>query len=161
MKISIRASLRSIQGTDAHPLKWALDEGSKLGFDGLEFCMEAGAMVASWTQESVEQIKTFCKQYKMSIYSLSSDWAWAHANSFPSLGEWGQGIELIANDAKLAKELGAHTILMHFATSKGSWDDCKILVVFSEERRPIFIQISAITGRLQYVDDTYCVIFGK
>jgi len=128
MKISIRASLRSVQDSDAHPLKWAFDEGSKLGFDGLELCMEAGAMAGSWSKESVEQIKALCKQYNMSIYSLSSDWAWSHANTFPSLNEWGKGIELIANDAKLAKELGAHTILMHFATSKGSWDDCKVLL---------------------------------
>jgi hypothetical protein len=128
MNISIRASLRSVQDSDSHPLKWAFDEGSKLGFDGLELCMETKAMASSWAQESIEQIKTFCKQYKMSIYSLSSDWAWAHANSFPGLDNWGQGIELIADDAKLARKLGAHTILIHFATSKGSWDDCKVLL---------------------------------
>jgi len=31
-------------------------------------------------------------------------------------------------DAKLARKLGAHTILMHFATSKGSWEDCRALL---------------------------------
>jgi hypothetical protein len=128
MKISIRASLRQVQDGDAHPLKWAFDEGSKLGFDGLELCMDGNAMAGSWSKESIEQVKVLCKQYNMSVYSLSSDWAWSHANNFPGLGDWGKGIELIADDAKLARKLGAHTILMHFATSKGSWEDCKALL---------------------------------
>ncbi|MDQ1327662.1 MAG: Sugar phosphate isomerase/epimerase [Candidatus Poribacteria bacterium] len=90
--------------------------------------MDTNTMAGSWSKESIEQAKSLCKHYNMSVYSLSSDWAWAHSNNFPSLADWGKGIELIADDAKLAKELGAHTILMHFATSKGSWEDCKVLV---------------------------------
>ena len=132
MKVSIRASLRQVRGSDVHPLKWAFDEGSKLGFDGLELCMEAGAwrfdLAGSWTQESVEEIKALCEQYSMSICSLSSDWAWTYASFFPELRGWNRGVELIADDAKVAKALGAHTILVHFATSKGSWEDCKSLL---------------------------------
>jgi len=128
MKISIRASLRTAQDSNIHPLKWAFDQGSKLGFDGLELCMEPKVMAGSWSKEWIEQTNDLCKQYNMSVYSLSSDWAWAHANTVSALSDWGKGIELIADDAKLAKKLGAHTILMHFATSKGSWDDCKSLI---------------------------------
>ncbi len=132
MKVSIRASLRPVRGSDVHPLKWAFEEGSRLGFDGLELCMEAGAwsfdLAGSWTDELIDGIKELCRQYNMSIYSLSSDWAWAYASFFPELKGWGRGVELIANDAKLARELGAHTILMHFATSKGSWEDCRSLL---------------------------------
>lgn len=132
MKVSIRASLRPRRGSDEHPLKWAFDEGSKLGFDGLELCMEAGAwsfdLAGSWKEELTDGIKELCQQYGMSIYSLSSDWAWAYASFFPELKGWGRGVELIADDAKLARELGAHTILMHFATSKGSWEDCRALL---------------------------------
>jgi sugar phosphate isomerase/epimerase len=94
--------------------------------------MEAGAwrfdLAGSWTRGSVEGVKALCEQYSMPIYSLSSDWAWAYASFFPELRRWGRGIELIADDAKLAKELGAHTILVHFATSKGSWEDCRSLL---------------------------------
>jgi sugar phosphate isomerase/epimerase len=132
MKTSIRASLRQVRGSDAHPLKWAFEEGSRLGFDGLELCMEAGAwrfeLAGSWTREMIDGAKTLCKQYEMSIYSLSSDWAWAYASFFPDFKGWGRGTELLADDAKLAKELGAHTILMHLGTSKGSWEDCKSLL---------------------------------
>jgi sugar phosphate isomerase/epimerase len=132
MKVSIRASLRPTRGGDIHPLKWAFEEGSKLGFDGLELCMEAGAwsfdLASSWTQKSIEEAKSLCQQYGMSICSLSSDWAWAYASFFPKLKDWGRGVELIADDAKLAREVGAHTILVHFATSKGSWEDCRALL---------------------------------
>lgn len=132
MKTSIRASLRPSRGSDAHPLKWAFEEGSKLGFDGLELCMEAGAwrfnLAGSWTQESIEAVKALCKQYEMSIYSLSSDWAWSYAAFHPDFEGWGRGVELLTDDAKLAKELGAHTILVHLGTSKGSWEDCRSLL---------------------------------
>ena len=132
MKVSIRASMKPVRGSDVHPLKWAFEEGSKLGFDGLELCMQAGSwsfdLAGTWSKESVESVKSLCEQYKMEIYSLSSDWAWTYASFFPQFKGWGRGVELIADDAKLAKALGAHTILMHFATSKGSWEDCKALL---------------------------------
>ena len=132
MKVSIRASLRPVRGSDDHPLKWAFEEGSKLGFDGLELCMEAGSwsfnLAGSWTKELIDGVRELCQQYNMSIYSLSSDWAWTYASFFPELKGWGRGVELIADDAKLAKELGAHTILVHFADSKGSWEDCRGLL---------------------------------
>ena len=37
-------------------------------------------------------------------------------------------MRFLAKDAELASELGAHTILIHFATSQGSWDECKALI---------------------------------
>jgi len=129
MKISIRASMRPVRGSDVHPLKWAFEEGSRLGFDGLELCMQAGAwsfdLAGSWSKGMIDGVKALCEQHSMSIPSLSSDWAWAYASFFPSFKGWGRGVELIADDAKLARELGAHTMLVHFATSKGSWEDCK------------------------------------
>lgn len=132
MKTSIRAALRSVRDSDDHPLKWAFEEGSKMGFDGLELCMEAGAwrfeLAGSWTREMIDGVKELCEQYKMPIYSLSSDWAWSYASFFPGFGGWKRGLELLADDAKLAKELGAHTILMHLGTSTGSWDNCKSLL---------------------------------
>jgi hypothetical protein len=42
MQISIRAAMRQRRGDDTHPLRWAFEEGSQLGFDGVELCMQAG-----------------------------------------------------------------------------------------------------------------------
>jgi len=130
MKISIRASMRPVRGSGVHPLKWAFEKGSKLSFDGLELCVSPNqfSFATLWTDEWKSEARALCEQYDMSIYSLSSDWAWAYACFFPDLKDWGRGVEYIAEDGKLAQELGAHTILMHFATSKGSWEDCRALL---------------------------------
>jgi sugar phosphate isomerase/epimerase len=127
MKVSIRASMQRVRGSTAHPLKWAFEQGSKLGFDGLELCLGAdrNSFSTGWTDELKEGTKALCAEYDMVILSLSSDWAWAYALFFPDFKHWGKGAEFIAEDAKLAKDLGASSILMHFGTSKGSWDNCK------------------------------------
>jgi len=156
MNISIRASMRRAWGSDAHPLKWAFDEGSRIGFDGLELCMAANrnSFATFWTDELKEQTKELSATYNMSIYSLSSDWAWAYACFFPNLKGWGKGVELMAEDAKLARELGARTILMHFATSKGSWEDCKALIkdvaAAGEEQGVVFGYEANIWERLGF-----------
>jgi hypothetical protein len=130
MKVSIRASMRPVRGSDVHPLRWAFEEGSRLGFDGLELCLSANrnAFSTFWTDEMKAGAKALCSEFDMPIYSLSSDWAWAYACFFPALKDWGKGVECVAEDAKLAQELGAHTILTHFATSKGSWEDCRAML---------------------------------
>lgn len=130
MKISIRATMQPVRGSDVHPLKWAFERGSKLGFDGLELCMRADRdnFATHLTPEVRQGIKALSKQYEMPIYSLSADWAWAYAVFFPTYKGWGRGVELLAEDAKLAKEVGAHTILVHFATSKGTWEECRTLL---------------------------------
>jgi len=130
VKISIRASMRQLWGSQVHPLRWAFEEGARLGFDGLELCMGANrnSFATFWTQEMKEGARELCAEFGMPIYSLSGDWAWAYACFFPNLRDWGPGVEFIAEDAKLARELGAHTILMHFATGTGSWKDCRALL---------------------------------
>ena len=127
MRISIRASTRPVRGSDVHPLRWAFEEGSRLGFDGLELCMGANrnSFVTFWTGEMKDAVKDLCAEFDMSIFSLSSDWAWAYACFFPAFKDWGKGMEFMAEDARLARQLGAHSILMHFATAKGSWEDCR------------------------------------
>jgi len=130
MKISIRATMRPVRGSDVHPLKWAFERGKELGFDGLELCMTAdrNTFVTMMRPEWRAGIAELSKQYQMPIYSLSGDWAWGYAVFNPTYKEWGKGVGFLAKDAELAKELGAHTILVHFATSQGSWDDCKALL---------------------------------
>ena len=131
MKISIRASMRSVWGSDVHPLKWAFEEGSKLGFDGLEVCLDAtfgNSFVRFWTEELVEGAKELCAEYDMPIYSISENWGWNYDCFFPELKDWGKAVEYIAEDAKLAKKLGAHSILVQFGRAKGPWEDCKAVL---------------------------------
>jgi len=132
LKTSIRAAMNLEAKGDAHPLAWAFERGKRLGFDGLELCLEADGWQfrtsGAWPQEWKEGIKALCKRHGMSIFSLSSDWAWAFASFCPALKQWGRGVELLADDAKLARELGAHTILLHFGAAKGSWEECRALL---------------------------------
>ena len=127
IKTSIRATTQTPQEGDTHPLEWAFRRGAELGFDGLELCMRADrrGFVSAWTPELIQGAQDLCRQYGMSIYSLSADWAWSYAFFFPDYAGWGRGAEWLAEDARLAKKLGAHTILMHFGTAKGSWEDCR------------------------------------
>ena len=175
MKISIRATMRPVRGSDVHPLKWAFERGSELGFDGLELCMGANrnSFVGFWTDEMRASTVALCAEYDMPIFSLSSDWAWAYATFFPDLKDWGRGVEFLAQDAKLAQELGAHTILMHFATSKGSWEDCKAMLVdvaaAGEEYGVVFgyeaniwsiIDLGGYEGLLRMADEVASPYFG-
>jgi hypothetical protein len=130
MKISIRAHLQPVRGSDVHPLKWAFERGKELGYDGLELCMRAdrNGFVTNMRPEWRAGIAELSREYGMPIYSLSGDWAWAYAVFNPTYKEWDKGVAFLAKDAELAQELGAHTILVHFATSQGSWDDCKALL---------------------------------
>ena len=132
MEITIRAAGQRERGSVEHPLKAVLERAAEAGFDGIELCMEAGAwrfeLAGSWTDEMVEGAKALCKETGVAIPSLSSDWAWSYASFFPAFKDWGRGVELIADDAKLAQAVGAHTMLVHLATSKGSWEDCKAVL---------------------------------
>jgi sugar phosphate isomerase/epimerase len=130
IEISIRAAMQRVRGSDEHPLRWAFERGSALGFDGLELCMRAdrNAFVTFLSDDVRGGIKELCDEYDMTVPSLSSDWAWAYALFHPTYTEWAKGVEYLAEDARLAHEIGAHTILVHFATSQGSWEDCKALL---------------------------------
>lgn len=157
MKTSIRASLRFQRDSDDHPLKWAFEEAGAMGFDGLEICMNPGgsrpAMAGSWTDEMIQGTKDLCKQHNMSVFSFSADWAWSFSAFFPTLSGWhGRGVELMEEDAKLAGELGAEAILIHFGTSTGDWDDCRELLKqiakAGEKHKVVMAYEASIWGRL-------------
>ena len=130
MKISIRAGLQARGGSDVHPLKWAFEQGKELGFDGLELCMRAdrNGFVTMMRPEWRSGIADLAKEYDMPILSLSGDWAWSYAVFNPTYKEWAQGVKFLAKDAELAQELGASTILVHFGTSQGPWEDGRALL---------------------------------
>ena len=75
MKVSIRAALQRVRGSDEHPLKWAFEQGSKLGFDGLELCMRAdrAGFVTLLSDDVRSGIKDLAAEYNMPILSLSGD----------------------------------------------------------------------------------------
>ena len=127
MDITIRASLRVERGMTDHPLKWAFVQGSELGFNGLELCLTGGSYQfvtsSAWTQEWKDGVKEMCEQYNMGIQSMSSDWAWTYGSFFPELKDWDRALRHIEGDAKLAAELGAHTILVHFGRAQGSKEE--------------------------------------
>ena len=130
MDVSIRIAMDT--GRDGvTPPTAALEAVAKMGFDGIELCLEASAwrfaLAASYGDETIADLVSCTQRLGLKIFSLSSDWTWAYASFFPPLSRWGRGIELIADDARLAQKLGADTMLIHFATSKGSWEDCKAL----------------------------------
>jgi sugar phosphate isomerase/epimerase len=158
-----------------HPLRWAYERGSELGFDGLELCLGANrnAFHSAWTQPLIAEALQLGQEHNLPILSLSSDWAWAYAVFFPELKDWAHGVELLAGDAKLAKALGAHTILMHFATSKGPWEDCRALIkdvaAAGEEQGIIFgyeaniwslIDLGGFEGLIRMVDEVASPNFG-
>lgn len=130
MKISIRAAMQRVRGSAEHPLRWAFERGSELGYDGLELCMRAdrNGFVTLLSEETIQGIEELIRTFDMPIYSLSGDWAWAYAVFNPTYKEWAKGVEFLARDAELAQRLGAHTILVHFASSRGSWEDCRALL---------------------------------
>ncbi len=175
MKTSIRASMRWSWGSSEHPLKWAFEEGARLGFDGLELCLGADQLsfATRWSQDMREGAMALSEEHGVSVLSLSSDWAWAYALFFPDFKDWGKGVEFIAEDAKLAKELGASSILMHFGTSKGSWDDCKAalkdVAAAGEENGVVFgyeaniwerTELGGFDGLLRMVDEVGSPNFG-
>ena len=175
MKVSIRASMRPSPAGDVHPLQWAFEQGSKLGFDGLELCIGADrrTFVTAWTDQLRQEARALSEKYNMPIYSLSSDWAWAFATFFPELKDWSKGVQWLAEDARLAKDLGAHTILMHFATARGPWEDCKALIAdaaaAAQEQGVVFgyeaniwnlIDLGGFEGLLRMTDEVANPHFG-
>jgi len=130
MLTAMRAAVRPARGSDEHPLKWAFEESSKLGFDALELILRANrwGMTASWSQGWRAGAKSLVNEYGVSISSLCAGWGWSYSAIFPDLKDWGRGVELLADDARLARDLGAHSILIHFGTSGGSWEECKALL---------------------------------
>jgi sugar phosphate isomerase/epimerase len=175
MKISIRASMQRVRGSDVHPLKWAFEQGSQLGFDGLELCLRAdrNSFSIHWSDELKEETKLLSAEYGLSILSVCTDWAGSYATFFPDLKDWGKGVEFIAQDAQLARELGAHCALMHFSSSRGSWDDCKAalkdVAAAGEENGVVFgyeaniwarTQRGGYDGLIRMVDEVASPYFG-
>ena len=76
-------------------------------------------------QSKRAELKAAAEANGLEIPTLSSDWAWGYSEFHPTLSTWGRGTELIVEDARLAADLGAKSILIHFGVSTGNWDQAK------------------------------------
>jgi sugar phosphate isomerase/epimerase len=135
MKLSVREGAFRASPTEL-PLESGFAELARLGYQGVEistvpdretrgYRQRRGIWAGKLDPAKRAQIKEAAAANGLEIPTLSSDWAWAYSDFHPSLTDWGRGAELIVADAKLAADLGAKAILIHFGTSTGTWDQAK------------------------------------
>ena len=154
MKLSVRESGLREPVAD-HPLvDWSLPRLKELGYDGVELCITprteeskdlndpfaglAGLsmfLVPTYEDgpEGRKRIREKAQRVGLEIPTMSSDWAWGYADFNPDLSQWDRGVEILAEDAAFAKDVGAEVILIHFGTSTGSWDQAKRLLTRAAE----------------------------
>ncbi len=138
MKLSIRES--AFRATPQElPLEQAFVELARLGYQGVElstipdreargYRQRRGVWAEMLSPEKRAGIKAAAARVGLEIPTLSADWAWGYSEYHPTLDGWGRGAELLLEDAKLAADLGAKVILIHFGVSRGSWDQARGLL---------------------------------
>ncbi len=135
MKLSVREGAYRASPAEL-PLENAFAELARLGYQGVELSTQPDREARGYRQRrgiwagkldatKRAAIKAAAAANHLEIPTLSSDWAWGYSDFHPLLAEWGRGAELIVEDAKLAADLGAKVILIHFGTSTGTWDQAK------------------------------------
>ncbi|HVC33475.1 MAG TPA: TIM barrel protein [Chloroflexota bacterium] len=135
MKISLRESAFRRSPAEL-TLEKSFAELARMGYDGVELStnpdreargvrQRRGVWPGTLDQARRAQLKAAAAANGLEIPTLSSDWAWGYADFHPTLGGWGRGTELLVDDAKLAADVGAGSILIHFGTSTGTWDQAK------------------------------------
>lgn len=135
MKLSVRESAYRSSPSELS-MESSFAELAKLGYQGVElstipdreargFRQRRGVWAGMLDSTQRAGIKAAAAANGLEIPTLSSDWAWGYSEFHPTLSGWGRGAELIVEDAKLAADLGARAILIHFGTSTGTWDQAK------------------------------------
>lgn len=135
MKVSIREG--AFRATPSElPLDKSFAELARLGYSGVElstipdreargFRQRRGVWAEKLDAGKRAKIKASAAAVGLEISTLSSDWAWGYSEFHPTLDGWDRGAEIILEDAKLAADLGAKSILIHFGTSTGPWDQAR------------------------------------
>jgi sugar phosphate isomerase/epimerase len=126
----MRTSIRTTYGVSdiRAAMTRDLDAAKKAGYQAVELCVMGGDTPRGWadalTTKDIDFILKECKRTGIPVTTLSSDWVWGYSQNRP-LSDWADGVKGMAKDARLARQLGAHTILMHLGTSHGTWEDGK------------------------------------
>jgi sugar phosphate isomerase/epimerase len=135
LKLSVREGSYKAAPSDL-PLEKSFSQLATLGYDGVELSTIPDREARGYRQrrgvwpdmlipEQRAAIKASAAKAGLEISTLSSDWAWGYSEYFATLAGWERGAELLLEDAKLAADLGARAILIHFGISKGSWDQAR------------------------------------
>ncbi len=135
MKLSVREGAFR-QSPAELPLEQSFAKLARLGYQGVELSTVPDREARGYRQrrgiwaEMLDpgkraQIKAAAAASGLEIPTLSSDWAWGYSDFHPKLTAWDRGAELIVEDARLAADLGARSILIHFGTSTGTWDQAR------------------------------------
>lgn len=135
MKLSVREGAYRANPAEL-PLESAFAELARLGYQGVElstvpdreargFRQRRGVWAELLDRSKRAQIRAVAAANGLEVPTLSSDWAWGYSDFHPTLSGWSRGAELIVEDVRLAADLGAKAILIHFGTSTGTWDQAK------------------------------------
>ncbi|HEX5415764.1 MAG TPA: TIM barrel protein [Chloroflexota bacterium] len=135
MKLSVREGSFRASPVDL-PLEQSFARLAEMGYQGVELSTtpdrearghrnRRGIWAPMLDQTKRAAIKSAAQASGIEIPTLSSDWAWGYSEYHPTLDGWGRGAELIVEDARLAADLGAKSILIHFGVSTGTWDQAK------------------------------------
>lgn len=136
MKLSVREGSFKASPADL-PLEDSFKKLAAMGYQGVELTLwpdresrgvrqRRGVWPGMMDAGKRAALKSAAAAAGMEIPTLSSDWAWGYSDFHPTLAEWaGKGAELLAEDAKLAGDLGAKAVLIHFGVSTGTWDQAK------------------------------------
>ncbi len=135
MKLSVRESAYRASPSEL-PLDQSFANLAAMGYQGVELStipdremrgvrQRRGVWAGMLDQSKRAQIKASAAANGLEIPTLSSDWAWGYSEFHPTLDGWGRGTELLVEDARLAADLGARAILIHFGISTGTWGQAK------------------------------------
>lgn len=135
VKLSVRESSFRASPADL-PLDQSFAKLAAMGYQGVElstipdreargYRQRRGVWAGMLDRAKRAEIKAAAQANGLEIPTLSSDWAWGYSEFHPTLEGWGRGAELIVEDARLAADLGAKSILIHFGVSTGTWDQAK------------------------------------
>ncbi|MBO3803260.1 MAG: sugar phosphate isomerase/epimerase [Candidatus Brockarchaeota archaeon] len=134
MKTGLRVSFSKPEKPGEHPFEPALRFASKLGLDGVELCLDPippyGPEHGAWSEgigkEERKRIRELCGSYGVEVATLCSEWPWGYSQYCKDFKHWARGLEILAEDMKLAADLGGKVLLVHFGASRASsWEEMK------------------------------------
>lgn len=162
MKVGVR-EVGFREPVSTHPVEWALRRAHELGYDGVELStvpdrnrargrgQRRGIWYAEYDASARERLRRTAAEIGIEIPSLSADWAWLYSEFHPTLDGWERGAEILREDIRLARDLGARVILVHFGVSTGSWEQAKRLLGHLAEEAARAGVILGYEGSLWYL----------